>query len=128
MNHCFCQLCRIINQWWILMIRLIIMFTNIFKLHPSFKSQTGHSWKFKGVLRHFTLFTLVISNVPHIFNTQNIVILEVVYVVIGNPDFCLAFYLTVVYFRGDLQHVGRVDEQKIKCRPKRTRETAGVRL
>ena len=42
---------------------------------------------------------------------------EVVYVTIGNPTFCLAFYLTGVHFRGKLQHVGHVGEQKLKCRP-----------
>ena len=33
---------------------------------------------------------------------------EVVYLTIGNPTFCLAFYLTGVYFRGKLQHVHHV--------------------
>ena len=47
---------------------------------------------------------------------------------IRNPAFCLALYLTGVHFRGELQHVGLVGEQKIKCRPIRTREIAGVRL
>ena len=41
--------------------------------------------------------------------------LEVVYVRTGNPAFCLFLYLTGVYFRGELQHVGDVSEQKIKC-------------
>ena len=40
--------------------------------------------------------------------------LEVAYVTIGNPAFCLALYLTGVHFRGELQHVGDVSEQKIK--------------
>ena len=40
---------------------------------------------------------------------------KVVYVTIGNPDFCLFLYLTVVHFRGTLQHVVDVLEQKIKC-------------
>ena len=39
---------------------------------------------------------------------------EVVSVIIGNPAFCLAFYLTGVHFRGELQHAGHVVEQKIK--------------
>ena len=53
----------------------------------------------------------------------------VVYVIIGNPVFCLALYLTGVHFRGELQHIrGQVGEQKMNCRPIRTRETAGVRL
>ena len=47
---------------------------------------------------------------------------------IGNPAFCLALYLTGVHFRGELQQVGHVGEQKIKCRSIRTREIAGVRL
>ena len=33
---------------------------------------------------------------------------------IGNPAFCLALYLAGVFFRGELQHVGDVSEQKIK--------------
>ena len=32
-----------------------------------------------------------------------------------NPAFCLDLYLTGVHFRGDLQHLGHVGEQKIKC-------------
>ena len=50
------------------------------------------------------------------------------YVTIGNPAFCLALYLTGVHFQGELQHVGDVSEQKIDCRPIRTREIGGVRL
>ena len=53
---------------------------------------------------------------------------EVVYVTIGYPAFCLFLYLTEVHFRGELQHVGDVSEQKIKCWPIRTREIGGVRL
>ena len=53
---------------------------------------------------------------------------EVVYVTIGNPTFCLAFYSTGVHFRGELQHVGHLGEQKIKYRPIRTREIVGARL
>ena len=41
-------------------------------------------------------------------------VIDVVYVTIGNPAFCL-FYLSGVHFRGELQHVGDVSEQKIKC-------------
>ena len=37
---------------------------------------------------------------------------EVVYVTTGNPVFCLALYLTVVHFQGELQHVGYVGGQK----------------
>ena len=47
---------------------------------------------------------------------------EVVYVIIGNPAFCLASYLTGVHFRGELQQVGIV-----KCRPNRARKIGGVR-
>ena len=47
---------------------------------------------------------------------------------IGNPAFCLALYLTGVHFRGELEHVGHVGKQKIKCRPIRIREITGVRL
>ena len=54
--------------------------------------------------------------------------LEVVYVTIGNSTFCLAFYLAGIHLRGELQHVGHVDEQKIKCRAIRTREIPCVRL
>ena len=50
------------------------------------------------------------------------------YVTIGNSDFCHALYLTGIHFRGELQHVGDVSEQKIKCRPIRTREIGGARL
>ena len=46
--------------------------------------------------------------------------MEVVYVAIGNPAFWLALHLTSVHFRGELQHVGGVTEQKIKCQPIRT--------
>ena len=51
-----------------------------------------------------------------------------VYVIIGNPVFCLTLYLTDVNFRGELQHVGQAVEQKIKRRPIITREIAGVKL
>ena len=48
---------------------------------------------------------------------------------IGNPVFWLALCLTGLHFRGKLQHVGYVSEQKIKCQPPmRTRERAGIRL
>ena len=40
---------------------------------------------------------------------------EVVYVSIGNPASCLALYLTGIYLRGELHHVGDVSEPKIKC-------------
>ena len=50
------------------------------------------------------------------------------YVTNANPAFCLALYLIGVHFRGELQPVGHVGEQKIKCRQIRTQETAGVRL
>ena len=53
---------------------------------------------------------------------------EVIYVTIGNPAFCLSLYLTGVHFRGELQHVRDVSEEKIKYRPVRTREIGSVRL
>ena len=45
---------------------------------------------------------------------------------IRNPAFCLALYLTGVHFRGELQHGRDVGQQKIKCKPIRTREIAGL--
>ena len=42
-------------------------------------------------------------------------IYEAVYVAIGNQAFCLFLYLTGMHFRGKLQHIGDVSEQKIKC-------------
>ena len=47
---------------------------------------------------------------------------------IENPAFCLFLYLTGVHFRGELKHGGDVSQQKIKCRPIRTREIGGVSL
>ena len=47
---------------------------------------------------------------------------------IVHPAFCLFLYLTGVHFRGELQHGGDVSQQKIKCRPIRTREIDGVTL
>ena len=52
--------------------------------------------------------------------------LEGIHVTVGNPAFCLFLYLTGVHFQGDLQHGGDVSQQKIKCRPIRTREIGGV--
>ena len=34
------------------------------------------------------------------------------FVTIGNPVFCLFLFLTSVHFRGELQYVGDVSEQK----------------
>ena len=45
---------------------------------------------------------------------------------IGNPAFCFFLYLTGVHFRGKLQHDGGASQQKIKCRPIRTREIGVV--
>ena len=50
------------------------------------------------------------------------------YVRIGKSGFCLAFYLTGVHFRYELQHVGHLGGQKKKCRLIRTREIGGVRF
>ena len=54
--------------------------------------------------------------------------LECVSVTIENPALCLTLYLTGALFRGELQHVRDVSEQKIKCRSIRTREIGSVRL
>ena len=48
--------------------------------------------------------------------------------IIGNRAFCLALNLTGIHFEGELQHVGTISEQKIKCRPNRTRKIGGFRL
>ena len=47
---------------------------------------------------------------------------------IGNPAFCLFLYLIGVHFQGELQYGDDVSQEKIKCRPIRTREIAGVSL
>ena len=44
-------------------------------------------------------------------------VLGVVCVTVENPAFSLALYLTGIHFRGELQHVGHVSVQKIKCWP-----------
>ena len=36
--------------------------------------------------------------------------------------FCRTFALTGIHFQGQLQHVGHVGQQKITCRPIRTRK------
>ena len=53
---------------------------------------------------------------------------EGVYVTIGNPAFSLFLYLTGVHLRGKLQDGGDASQQKIKCRPIRTRGTGGASL
>ena len=60
--------------------------------------------------------------------SDTIPVCECVYVTIGNPAFCLFLYFTGVHFRGELQHGGDVIQQKIKCRPIRTREIRDVSL
>ena len=52
----------------------------------------------------------------------------IAYVTVGNPAFCLVLYLIGVHFRGKLQHVGDVSEQKIKFQPIRTQEIGGAKL
>ena len=47
---------------------------------------------------------------------------------IGNPAFCLFLYLTGIHFRGELQNGGDVSQQKINCRPIKTREIGSVTL
>ena len=44
------------------------------------------------------------------------------------PRFLIFLDLNGIRFRGELQHVGHVSEQKIKCWPIRTQEIGGVRL
>ena len=56
------------------------------------------------------------------------VLRELVYVKIGNPDFCLTLYLTGLHFRGELQHSGHVGEQKNKCQSIKTRGIGGLWL
>ena len=87
----------------------------------------------KDVLRNFTKFTGKYL-CQSLFFSQTATLLkdtfsgEDVYVAVGNPALCLTLYLTGVHFRGELQHVGHGDEQKIKYSPIRTQEIAGVRL
>ena len=87
----------------------------------------------KDVLRNFTKFTGKYL-CQSLFFSQTANLLkdtfsgEDVYVAVGNPALYLTLYLTGVHFRGELQHVGHGDEQKIKYSPIRTREIAGVRL
>ena len=59
---------------------------------------------------------------------QTIIHLEVVYVTLENSAFCFFLYLTGIYFRGELKHVGDISEQKIKCWPIRTPEIGGISL
>ena len=47
---------------------------------------------------------------------------------ITSPVFCLVLNLTDVHFQGELEHFSHVGEQKIKCRPIRTRELADIRF
>ena len=63
-----------------------------------------------------------------IFQEKYYLVLLYEVVTIGNTTFCLALYLTGIHFRGELQYVGHVGGQKIKCGSIRTREIAGVRL
>ena len=52
-------------------------------------------------------------NQPDFISVLSVSYLEVAYVTTGNSAFRLAFYLTGVHFRGELQHAGDVSEQKI---------------
>ena len=72
----------------------------------------------------FTLLIMLLNNMPISLDGP----LEGAYVTIGNPAFCLLLYLTGVHFRGELQHGGDVNQQKIKRRPIRTSEIGGVFL
>ena len=44
------------------------------------------------------------------------------------PSFLPRLNLTGVHFPSELEHVGHAGEQKMKCRPVRTREITSVRL
>ena len=59
-------------------------------------------WLFSEFLFHLFIF----------FACWRIKFLEVVYVTIENPAFCLALYLARIHFRGELHHVGHVGWQK----------------
>ena len=52
----------------------------------------------------------------------------VCYMTIGNPAFCFFLRSIGVHFRGELEHVGDVSEQKIKCWPIRSQKIGGARL
>ena len=61
-------------------------------------------------------------------NHQRFAIEQVVYMTIGNQAFFLFLYFTGAHFWGELQHVGDVSQQNIKCGPIRTPEIGGVSL
>ena len=54
-------------------------------------------------------------SVQKVISYLYLAILEIFCVTFGNPAFCLFLYLTGVHFRGELQNVGDVSEQKIEC-------------
>ena len=54
-------------------------------------------------------------SVQKVISYLYLAILEISCVTIGNPAFCLFLYLTGVHFRGELQHVGDVSQQKLEC-------------
>ena len=54
--------------------------------------------------------------------------MEVIHVTKRYPAFCLTFRLTGVHFRGELQRVGDVSEQKFKYGPIRTWEITDIKL
>ena len=53
-------------------------------------------------------------------NHQRYAIEQGVYMTIGNQDFFLFLYFTGAHFRGELQNVGDISPQNIKCGPIRT--------
>ena len=63
-----------------------------------------------------------------LYTTAQSQLYKVVYVTDWYPTFCLTFHLTCVYLRGELQQVGDVGKQKIKCGPIRTREKTDIGL
>ena len=102
---------RILHLTYLIITRCLVTWPSPVRRYCSIKD-LGHDKNFivKSLFVSLTLFS------------------EVVYVTIGNSIFCLALYLTGVYFQGELLHVGDVGGQNFKCRPIRAREIGGIRL
>ena len=87
-------------------------------LNPN-NSRVICSWILKVHFEHSLLFLNVCKqtfHISHVRMSQKIkVVLKVAYMAIGNLAFFLFLYFTGVHFRSELQHVGDVSEQKIKC-------------
>ena len=89
-------------------------------MFPCVKTRTTSNFAVKLPERSNHSFSVYLMNQN--FQRSGLFNVEVVYVPIGNPAFCLALYVTGLHFRGKLQDGGHVGEQKIKCQPIRTRE------